>query len=124
MQFTKDQTPDAHLITGIDTRSVRIDEQIYAHSLIVCASEIIEPWPVHHVGMLDAGTWRTVIETQPELILLGTGTALVFPQPHQLRATAELGIGVEVMDTEAACRTYNLLVHENRRVTAALIFQE
>lgn len=124
MQFLKDHTPGANLITGLEDTAVQVGEQVYRHSLIISATDLIENWPVQDVGMLSDQAWDEVIRTDPDLILLGTGPRLIFPKPEQLRRTMARGIGVEVMDTEAACRTYNLLVHEARKVTAALIFNQ
>jgi uncharacterized protein len=120
MQFIKDSTDNSHVITGIDTGAIRVDEDIVTGSLVLSA-RTLDSWPVKHVSDISLEHWDLVLATEPEIILLGTGSALIFPEPHQLRAAYDRQIGVEVMDTEAACRTYNLLVHENRRVTAALI---
>lgn len=62
-----------------------------------------------------------LIALKPELVLLGTGSALRFPHASVMGALAEAGIGMEVMDTQAACRTYNILTEEGRSVAAALI---
>ncbi len=60
-------------------------------------------------------------ELKPEVVLLGTGTRLRFPHPRLTRALTDAGIGVEVMDTPAACRTFNILAAEGRKVLAAVI---
>ncbi len=120
MQFIKDSSENAHLITGIDEGAIRVNEDVITSSIVLSANTL-ESWPVNSVGELNDEHWNAILETQPQIILLGTGRTLVFPEPHQMKAAYERQIGVEVMDTEAACRTYNLLVHESRKVTAALI---
>ncbi|MFK8030558.1 MAG: Mth938-like domain-containing protein [Gammaproteobacteria bacterium] len=120
MQFIKDNTENARLITGIDSGAIRVDEDVITSSFILNADTVVT-WPVSHVNQIESDHWQAVLDTQPEIILLGTGPTLIFPEPHQLKAAYDRQIGVEVMDTEAACRTYNLLVHERRKVTAALI---
>ena len=60
---------------------------------------------------------------KPEVVLLGTGSRLRFPSPRLTAALARAGIGLEVMDVQAACRTFNILAEEERRVAAALVFQ-
>ncbi|NNF17348.1 MAG: Xcc1710-like domain-containing protein [Gammaproteobacteria bacterium] len=123
MQFLKDNTAGVNLVTGLDRDAVRINDEVYAHSLLLCADRIIA-WPVTDVQALTDTDWPPLIATEPEIVILGTGHSLVFPEPHQMRPALENSVGIEVMDTRAACRTYNLLVHEGRRVTAALIFNQ
>ncbi|MEM7084308.1 MAG: MTH938/NDUFAF3 family protein [Pseudomonadota bacterium] len=120
MQFIKDTTNNVHLITGLDDGAIRVDEATITGSLILSA-DAMTPWPVNNVGDINSDLWQVALDARPEIILLGTGTELVFPQPSQLESLYARQIGVEVMNTEAACRTYNLLVHEHRKVVAALI---
>ena len=85
--------------------------------------QILENWPVAHVRALAAADVAGLIALKPELVLLGTGQALRFPHGSVLGALAAAGIGMEVMDTQAACRTYNILTEEGRNVAAALIIR-
>ena len=123
MQFIKDSSENAYLITGIDTGAIRVNEDVVTTSVVISASTM-EDWPVNDVSEITDEHWSAVLNTQPQIILLGTGSKLIFPEPHQLKAAYDRKIGVEVMDTEAACRTFNLLVHESRKVTAALILAQ
>lgn len=120
MQFIKDTTENVHLITGLDAGAIRINEEVIQGSIVLSAEGTTE-WPVQSVEQISDEHWSVVLEREPEIVLLGTGDRLVFPTPRQLKSAIDRQIGVEVMDTEAACRTYNLLVHEGRKVTAALI---
>lgn len=64
-----------------------------------------------------------ILEMQPEVVLIGTGHSLRFPEPHLLAPVIRQGLGYEVMDTQAACRTYNILANESRNVVAALLIE-
>lgn len=123
MQLSLDQQPDANLIGALDGQRLRVRDQIFSGSLIISARTLIGDWPVTHCDELTTAHWQDVLATGPEIILLGSGPTLAFPSPEVLAAPLARGVGVEVMDTAAACRTYNLLVGEGRAVTAALILR-
>jgi uncharacterized protein len=76
---------------------------------------------VGSVEGLAADHMAAIVELAPEIVLLGTGASLRFPEPALLAPLYKAGIGVEVMDTPAACRTYNILLAEGRKVLAAVI---
>ena len=73
------------------------------------------------LGALKAGDFAGLLQHRPELVLLGTGATQRFPHPRLLSALSDARVGVEMMDTRAACRTFNILIAEDRRVVAALI---
>jgi uncharacterized protein len=85
------------------------------------ASKLILDWPVSSVQSLDLGALAPALELQPEVLLLGTGKRIRFPESALFATLAARGIGLEVMSTAAACRTFNILVNEERPVVAALI---
>ena len=72
---------------------------------------------------LDASACRQILEHQPEVILIGTGNQLIFPEPSIYIDIVNQGVGIEFMDSGAACRTYNILMSEDRRVIAGIIFR-
>ena len=121
MQLSLDQRPDANIITALGEDGLRIREQRYTASLLVSAETIVENWPVTGAATLRAQDWNEVLALEPELVLFGSGPRIEFPGAEALAPLLERGIGVEVMDTPAACRTYNLLLTEGRRVVAALL---
>lgn len=95
-----------------------------ASGVIVLPERIIENWTTCSIATLDAAAVATLRELGTAIILLGTGQRQTFPQTEVQRALATLasvGIAVEIMDTAAACRTYNILVSEGRPVAAALL---
>jgi len=91
------------------------------NSFIVSPRHLLRDWPPANINDLQAEHFDIIIELQPELVLLGTGTRLTFPPPQILAVLHRQRIGVEIMDTAAACRTYNILMAEGRFVVAGLI---
>jgi uncharacterized protein len=96
----------------------------YETSLIVMPDRIAEDWKVQNFESLVQDKIEALAALKPELVLLGTGDVLRFPDPRLLVNLTRAGIGAEVMDTRAACRTYNILAEEGRNVAAALIIPE
>ena len=82
-----------------------------------------EDWPVTRFADLRAEDFAFLRDLQAEIVLLGTGPRQRFPHPRLTAALANAGVGLEVMDVQAACRTYNILVAEERKVAAALLFE-
>jgi uncharacterized protein len=114
--------PDRQLVQGYGPGRFRIAGEIYESSILLFPDRVL-PWPVADIAAVTADTLGPVFEAEPrvELILLGCGARMA-PVPSSLRvALKDAGIVVEPMDTGAACRTYNVLMAEDRRVAAALI---
>ena len=93
----------------------------YGSSLVVLPDGIVENWNVPTLESLTEDNIRALALLKPELVLLGTGDLLRFPDSRLLASLAAGRIGAEIMDTRAACRTYNILAEEGRNVAAALI---
>jgi uncharacterized protein len=110
-----------HLITGYGDGYVEVDARRYESSLIILPDRIIADWPVPQFAALTTRHLGALAEHRPEIVLLGTGRRHRFPAPALLADLIMHDIGFEVMDSKAACRTYNILVAEGRRVAAALI---
>ena len=110
-----------NLIRAYTPGSVTINTDTYQSSLIVTPSTLVPDWGPDVIASLERSHVDAILSLQPELILIGSGDALVFPPTEKLRAIIEAGIGYEIMDTGAACRTYNILMAEGRGVVAALI---
>ncbi len=98
--------------------------QIVTASAIITPDIVIEGWQPTLPSELTAEHMQSVLEFQPEIVLLGTGRSLRFPAAKILQVCHQAGVGIEVMDTGAACRTYNILAAEGRRVVAALMMIE
>ena len=110
-----------HLIRAYTTGSVTINADTYEASLVVSRSSLILDWGPAVIDELNATHLDTILALEPELILIGTGDILTFPPTETLRPVIEAGIGYEIMDTGAACRTYNVLMAEGREIVAGLI---
>jgi uncharacterized protein len=96
-------------------------ELILTCSFIISRQHLIENWPPQRLQELTSQQLQVILDFDPELVILGTGRTLNFPPAEFTEPLTTRGIGVEVMDTAAACRTYNFLMHEGRHVVAALI---
>jgi uncharacterized protein len=107
--------------TGYGPGYVAVNGQRHERSLIVLPERLVVDWTATSFEALAPEDLAAVAGLAPEIVLLGTGATLRFPSPELTRALVEAGIGLEVMDIQAACRTYNILVAESRRVAAALL---
>ena len=123
MKLTMQSQSGVHVIRSLTDEGVRIAERLFAGSVIVTASAIVEDWPPRSLEELTAAHLQQALDLEPEILLLGTGQRQRFPSRALLASLYEARIGHEVMDTRAACRTYNVLVGEGRSVAAALIIE-
>lgn len=121
MKFTLDRPGTLHVVRGYAPGRLRIGEQEFTRSVIVSAGTLIDDWRPQHIGELTAADLEPAFALEPQVLLLGSGARQVFPAPALLAQLYAARIGFEVMDTGAACRTYNVLVGEGRNVAAALI---
>jgi len=101
--------------------SATIVDRVVARSFLLAPDRLVEDWPVFDVSQLDDAAIEAIVALEPEVVLLGTGPRQVFPPASARAALLRRGIGVEVMNNAAACRTYNLLAGEGRRVVAAIM---
>ena len=113
-----------NLIRAYATGRITINDDVLTRSVIVTPQRLIKDWPPTSFAQLLAEHFKIIADLQPEVVILGTGARLQFPAPHLTRALVEAKIGLEVMDTGAACRTYNILMSDSRRVAAALLMIE
>jgi uncharacterized protein len=104
--------------------TIKINDVVYTASVLLAPEDIVTDWPPQVFADLDTGHFEPIVAVRPEVVLLGTGARLQFPPPAVLAPLARAGIGVEVMSTAAACRTYNILAGDGRRVAAALLMIE
>jgi len=117
-----DNISGINAFTGYGEGYVMINGQRYVHNLVVLPERIVSDWQPTGFDALCAADFARLAALEPEIVLLGTGSRLRFPRPELTRALIEAGIGLEVMDIQAACRTYNILAAEKRKVAAALLF--
>ena len=117
------QAGQVDIITPIESGEEPVQEnQLTLTSSFIIAPKLLkENWPPQSLGEITKEHLKIVIDLNPELVILGTGQTLEFPLASLTEMLFAQGIGVEIMDTAAACRTYNVLMHEGRDVVAALI---
>lgn len=120
MQITLEQSAN-NLIAAWEPGRIRIGERWLTGNLIVTAETIVSDWLPANAPRIAVGDLGPALAIKPELIVVGAGTEARTPDIDLMAELAALGIGLEYMQTPAACRTYNVLVHEGRRVAAALI---
>jgi uncharacterized protein len=123
MSLTLDDNHASYQIRAYKPGFIQINQETYTHSLIVSANNLIDNWAPQTLAELTIEHLRTAAELEPAILLIGTGETLQFPDLEIYGELINAGIGVEVMDTSAACRTYNILTAENRNVVAALIIR-
>jgi uncharacterized protein len=121
MKFAQDSQEDGYVITAYDSSSITINGKMFSQSLVVANTQLNENWDIASIELLTPGHIDLVLSFKPELILIGTGSKLTFPAIEVYAGIIERGIGVDFMDTGAACRTYNILMSEGRDVVAGLI---
>jgi len=123
MKFTLQTPSSSNLVHACSETEIRVREHVIRASVILTETEIVFDWPPACIEELSLLHLQAALQLNPELILLGTGTRQVFPDARVIAAVQAAGVGFEVMDTRAACRTYNILVQEGRKVAAALIVE-
>ncbi len=107
--------------SGYGDGYVMVNGERFKASLIVLPERLL-PWDAVSFDALVEADFQVLLELNLEILLLGTGPKQRFPHPRLIRALVAKRIGVEAMDLQAACRTYNILMAEERRVAAALLF--
>lgn len=110
-----------YAVTGYGAGYLAVNTVRYEQPLVITPDQAPEPWPVLQFDALNAAAMAALLEKRPEIIVLGTGPMQRFAEPAVLRPLIEAGIGLETMNTPAACRTYNILMGEGRRVLAAML---
>ena len=111
---------DHHYVRSISEQGICIAENCYSRSLLLSADQLISDWPPQCFAELEAAHLQAIFQLHPELVLVGTGSRQHFPAADIMMEFHQRGIGIEVMGTAAACRTFNVLVYEARPVVAAL----
>lgn len=118
-----DQNRSAYQIRSFKPGAIQINEKIFTTSIIIAPDKLIETWVPQTVDELNIESFSPILALKPDILLIGTGSKLVFLNIELYGNLINQGIGVEIMDTRAACRTFNALSSENRNVVAALIIK-
>jgi uncharacterized protein len=119
LKFTRELSARL-VIRNVSETAMRVNDTEYFESIVLTPDDQLTIWSDKPIADLTDADFDTVFDTKPEIVLLGTGTSNVFPPRELTFAFARRGIGLEVMDTPAAARTFNVLANEGRRVAAVL----
>jgi len=121
MEFNLEVPHDQFFIRSVTEKGIRVLDDYYNSPFIISGQRIVPEWPVASVDDINETNLQVIFDLQPEVILLGTGINQVFLPPATQVHFFRQSFGFEVMSTDAACRTYNVLAAEGRRVVAALL---
>jgi uncharacterized protein len=121
MKFQPERADGVNVITRHEPQTVWVGTAEHRGSILVPWQGEVQPWNVSDVGSLSASHFERILSLDPALVIFGSGAKLQFVKPALYRALLERGIGLETMDSAAACRTFNVLAAEGRTVVAALI---
>lgn len=121
MELTLHKPEDHLYVRSVTADGFHIGDDWYAGPVIVSAEEVITDWRVDSIAGLAEADLEAVFRLEPEIVLLGSGPTQQFIGPELTVCFFRRGIGVETMTTEAACRTFNVLMSERRRAVAAML---
>ena len=123
MKFTLDNASGANLVRAYSDTEIRIGEQVLSGGCVVTADRLIRDFGAREFAQFGLEHLAALFDLDPELVILGTGPTQRFAPAAVRAAFATRGVGLEAMPLGAACRTYNVLVQEERRVAAALFLR-
>lgn len=123
MKLHSTETQQYQTVTSYDEKGVEINATRFDHSLLVLPETPPAAWSVATFDNLTAEHFEQISATDPDVVILGTGQRQRFVHPKLTTALTSRRIGVECMDNQAACRTYNILMAEGRKVALALIIE-
>jgi uncharacterized protein len=120
MKLTDERSAGANTIRSYSPGQIKVGETGVTRSCLISASRLIADWRPQSVSDLTLEDLEPIFGLAPEIVVLGAGAKQRFPPMEWMAALLSRGVGCEVMDTGAACRTYNVLISEGREVVAAL----
>lgn len=123
LKLHQDSSAALNTVTGYGADYVEINLVRHNGSILVLPEDPVVAWPVDAFDALTPELFDMLLPLKPEVVVFGSGSRLRFPHPRLTAALAARRIGVEAMDFKAACRTYNILMAEGRRVAAALLIE-
>lgn len=124
MKFQPDQLEGVNAISRLEAGRLWVHQTPFTQSVLVPWRGEVQTWSATSTGELNSAHFEQVLALSPELVIFGSGDKLSFVSPQLYRALIERRIGIETMDTAAACRTYNVLVTEGRKVVGAILLPQ
>jgi uncharacterized protein len=122
MRFTADSA-QGNVIHSYIPGEIRLQGQTLKAHAIISRDELIPDWQPAAINELSIADFQAALDLKPDIILFGTGIHQQFPGMHVMTEIMRAGIAIEVMETHAACRTFNVLIGENRAAVAALLIE-
>tara|TARA_Y100001970_G_C13763876_1_gene617104 strand:- start:94 stop:459 length:366 start_codon:yes stop_codon:yes gene_type:complete len=119
MDLTLQKNSSDKVIKNYEDHRIYVDEAVYDHNLIISRDKIIM-WDIENINNITFDSLSDALKEEPEILIIGTGEKSVLPDINLMNRFFDQGIGIEFMKTEAACKTFNVLASEDRRVIAAL----
>ena len=121
MKFHLIQSDNKNLITGYDSNWVEVNQERYHSSLIMTSNQLLLEWPVKSIKDIKENSFEAIESLNVEIILLGTGNIQEHLEPRLIEYFSKKNIAIESMNNQSACRTYNILANEERKVLLALM---
>jgi uncharacterized protein len=121
MKFSEDKIGRGYFVTGYGRNIIVVNGDAKTSSFVISDEQLIENWAPTHIDELRSHHLDPLLGLEPALVLIGTGEVLKFPSVSHYACLIQQNIGVEIMDSAAACRTYNILLNEGRKVVAGII---
>jgi uncharacterized protein len=122
LKLHADSPTALNTVTAYGSGFIEVNQVRHQRPVLIAPDRPVEAWNVAGFDALTTDDFAMLRDRSPELVLLGTGTRQHFPHPRLVRPLTDAHIGCEAMTSQAACRTYNILMAEGRRVAAALLF--
>jgi len=123
LKFHLSINPGQNVFTAHGTGYVQVNDQRYEQPVIVTPEQVLSNWTAQTFASLTEADFGHFLALKPEVLLLGTGSQHHFAHPQLYRSLTAAGIAVEFMNTPAACRTYNILMAEDRKVVVGILFE-
>ncbi len=123
MKLSLSPAPGHKFFTAHGAGYVAVSGERFERPIAVIADQVLSDWPATTFAALEEAHFEYLLALKPDLVLLGSGAVHRFTHPSRYRALSNAGIAVEFMSTPAACRTYNILMSEGRKVVAAILFE-
>jgi len=121
VEFTLEVPQNQYFIRSVSAAGIRVDQEIFVNPFIISGQRIVPQWNVESIDDINEESLQAIFDLEPEVILIGTGDSQIFLPPATQVHFFRRNFGFEVMTTDAACRTFNVLVAEGRHVVAALL---
>ena len=122
MRFSSDPTEQNH-IRAYEPGAIHLRDRTLDSHIIISADTVIDDWQPAPLAELSIADFAAALDLRPDVILFGTGVSQRVPDIAVLTEIMRKGVAIEVMETHAACRTFNVLINEDRAAVAALLIE-